>query len=142
MDRQAQISILDTHVWLWLMEGDPGIGAEVIGALEHAASVGLLYVTSLSLWEIAMLERAGRVRFTVPVETWLEEALETPGLNLMQIDAQVAAESVRLPGEFPGDPVDALLVAAVRTHGGTLYTADPVLASYASTGAIRVQPVG
>ncbi|MFW5688526.1 MAG: type II toxin-antitoxin system VapC family toxin [Spirochaetota bacterium] len=142
MDRETRPNILDTHVWLWLMEGDTRLGPTVVDRLEHAATTGALFVTSLSLWEIAALEAAGRVRFSVPVSTWLDEALETPGLNLLQIDARIAAESAALPGTFEGDPVDALLVAAARTLGARLYSADPAIISYSNQGHVDVERVG
>ena len=138
MDASANITILDTHVWLWLMEGDPRLDARRVEELERAASAGSLYVSTLSLWEVAVLEALGRVRFTVPIDTWLEEAIDTPGLNLLEVDSRTAAESARLPGAFSGDPVDCLLVAAARTHGGRLYTADPRIVAYAGSGFVDV----
>ena len=141
MASQRTPNILDTHAWLWLMEGDSRLDERMVADLEEAASEGSLFVSTLSLWEVATLESLGRVRFSVPVETWLQDALATPGLNLLEIDARVAAESARLPGTFAGDPVDRLLVAATRTHGGRLYTADRAILAYASAGyvdAVRV----
>ncbi|MFW5717761.1 MAG: type II toxin-antitoxin system VapC family toxin [bacterium] len=136
MTSQPTLNLLDTHAWLWLMEGDARLDDRRVADLEVAASNGSLFVATLSLWEVAALESIGRVRFAVPVESWLHEALETPGLNLLEIDARVAAESVRLPGTFAGDPVDRLLVAAVRTHAGRLYTADHLILAYASEGYV------
>ena len=126
------------------MEGDSRLDGRTVAELERAASDGSLFVSTLSLWEVATLESLGRVRFAVPVETWLHEALDTPGLNLLPVDAGTAADSVRLPGAFTGDPVDRLLVAAARSHRGRLYTADPVILAYASAGyvdAVRVDSV-
>jgi PIN domain nuclease of toxin-antitoxin system len=123
------------------MEGDPRLEHEVVSALELSASVGALFVSTLSLWEVATLASAGRVRFSVPVETWLEEALQTPGLNVMDVDARVAAESTSLPDDFRGDPVDRILVASARVHGGHLYTADPSIISYAERGFLSVRSV-
>ncbi len=141
MDRHARLNILDTHVWLWLMEGDPRLTDELVESLEQSASVGTLSVMTLSLWEVATLEAAGRIRFLVPVDTWLLEALETPGLNLLEIDASIAAESARLPDDFPGDAVDRLLVSAARTRNACLYTADPAIIDYGKRGWVNVHAV-
>lgn len=142
MARLHRIDILDTHVWLWLMEGDPRLGEVQVDELERAASVGELCVTTLSLWEVAEYEAAGRVRLVVPVETWLREALDTPGLNLIDIDEAIATESSRLPGEFAGDAVDRMLVASARTRGGRIYTADPTILEYAEAGHVEAVRVG
>ncbi len=141
MDQHAHLNILDTHVWLWLMEGDPRLADAVVDELEQSASMGTLSVLTLSLWEVAMFEAAGRIRFLVPVDTWLSEALETPGLNLLEIDATMAAESVRLPEDFDGDAVDRLLVSAARTRNGVLYTADPAIIAYGERGWGHVHAV-
>ena len=142
MDRLHRIDILDTHVWFWLMEGDPRLAETQVDELERAASVGALYVTTLSLWEVAEYEAAGRVRLVVPVATWLREALETPGLNLIDIDETIATEGSRLPGEFTGDAVDRMLVASARTRAGRVFTADPAILEYANAGYVEAVRVG
>lgn len=141
MDRQPQLSILDTTVWVRLMDGDPGLGDETVDAIERAAAMGTLYVATLSLWEVAMLEAYGRIRLTVPVDAWLAEAIETPGLNLLEIDVPIAAESARLPGRFDGDAVDRMLVGAARTRSGCLYTSDPVIIAYGRLGYADIREV-
>jgi len=118
------------------MEGDARFDPAMIGELEDAASTGSLFVSTLSLWEVAALESLGRVRFAVPVDAWFEEALGVPGLNLLDVDSRTAAESARLPGAFAGDPVDRLLVAAARTHGGRIYTADDRILAYGRAGYV------
>ncbi len=123
------------------MDGDPGLGDQTVDAIELSAAMGALYVATLSLWEVAMLATLGRVRLTVPVETWLAEAIETPGLNLLEIDVSIAAESARLPGPFDGDAVDRMLISAVRTRGGCLYTSDPAIIAYGRLGYVDVREV-
>jgi PIN domain nuclease of toxin-antitoxin system len=138
---EDQTFLLDTHIWLWLMAGDDRIPLGMVSNLEHAASFGGLYVSSLSIWEIAALAAADRVRFSIPLERWFEEALATPGLNVAEIDATIASESVRLPGEFDGDTVDRVLVATSRVLSATLVTADTRLIRYATDGITRVAGV-
>ena len=138
MDRVVDNTILDTHVWLWLMEGDSRLSGALVDELEELATIGRLYVSSVSLWEVAHLERNGRIHFTVPVDALLEEALSTPGLNVYAIDGSVAAESARLPGEFAGDPVDRIIVASARVLSGALVTADPAMHAYGRAGHVRI----
>ena len=123
------------------MEGDTRIDSVLVGELEDAASAGELFVSTLSLWEVAALESLGRIRFAVPIDTWFEEALGVPGLNLLEVDSRTAAESARLPGSFDGDPVDRLLVAAARTHGGRIYTADERILAYGRSGYVVAVPL-
>ncbi len=105
---------------------------------EAASISGRLYVCSISIAEVALLASAGRVRLVVPVTAWLQEAIETPGLQIIEIDIGIAAEGAGLPGEFPGDTADRLIVAATRLIGGRLATADPVLKRYGEEGYLSV----
>jgi PIN domain nuclease of toxin-antitoxin system len=138
---EDQTFLLDTHIWLWLMSGDDHIPGRMVSQLEHAASFGGLYVSSLSIWEIAAMAAADRIRFTIPLEQWFDQALGTPGLNVAEIDSAIASESVRLPGRFDGDTVDRVLIATARVLSATLVTADERLGRYAAGGITRVEVV-
>lgn len=121
------------------MEGDPRLAEPgVIEQAERAASAGSLQVSSISLWEVAMLESLERVQLTVPVATWLFDAVQTPGLTVVRVDETLAAESAHLPGSFAGDGCDRLIVATTRLHDGLLMTADPAIIRYGSEGHVRV----
>jgi PIN domain nuclease of toxin-antitoxin system len=134
--------VLDTHMWIWLMEGDPRLGrSDLVTQIERVARVGELYVSAVSVWEVAMLEALGRVRFTMPCFTWLSEALETPGLRMVPLSAPVALDSARLPGEFTGDPADRIIVATARALGALLATADTTLLAYSDAGFVRAAGV-
>lgn len=134
--------ILDTHSWIWLLNGEESLGGSLFVTEAESASVaGSLYVCSISIAEVALLASAGRVRLVVPVTTWLREALETPGLQIIDIDIDIAAEGAGLPGEFPGDAADRLIVAATRLIGGRLATADPGLKRYGEDGHVSIFPL-
>lgn len=131
--------VLDTHAWIWLMEGDARLSAgRLVGAIERTAAAGNLYVSAVSVWEVSMFEAAGRVQFTIPCVTWLSEALATPGLRMVPLSAPVALDSARLPGSFHGDPADRIIVATARALGATLATADERLLEYGDAGFVRV----
>lgn len=141
--REGDLLVLDTHAWLWLMDGDERLDAGGFAdAAEEAASRGLLLVSAISLWEVAMLEAVGRLHLSIPVASWLAEAVSTPGLSIVPVDAELAAESAQLPGRFPGDGCDRLIVATTRLRGGRLLTADPRLVRYGSEGHVRVTEIG
>ena len=134
--------VLDTHSWIWLLNGEESIGGSRFVAEAEAASVaGRLYICSISISEVALLASAGRVRLVVPVTTWLQEALETPGLQVIDIDIGIAAESAGLPGDFPGDTADRMIVAATRLIGGRLATADAALKQYGEAGYVSILPL-
>ena len=127
--------VLDTHVWVWAMEGAEQLrSTSAVFAIEQASEAGLLYLAAVSLFELAELQQAERVQFTIPLDDWVRQALETPGLTVVQPGERVALEAARLPGRFAGDLIDRFIVSTARTLGALLITADSKLIAYAEAG--------
>jgi PIN domain nuclease of toxin-antitoxin system len=117
--------LLDTHAFLWLVNGDDRIKKMTeFNALIRASEVSGLRISAISIWEIAMLEAKGRIRFSLDVSDWVEQALLLPGLILVPLLLHVAVTSTRLPGKFHGDPADRIIVATARYLQCPLVTAD------------------
>jgi PIN domain nuclease of toxin-antitoxin system len=131
--------LLDTHVWVWLMNGDDNkLGAKVIEAIEAAADKGRVYISAISLWEVAMLESKGRIRFLKDCLEWVRQALAAPGVHLLPLSPEAAVASCRLPGSFHGDPVDRILVASARSADMHLVTYDERIIAYATDRFVSV----
>jgi len=129
--------VLDTHVWVWLLEGVTDLKASARRRIEAAAHDGGLLVSAISVWEVAMLEAKGRLTFDQDCSAWVKEALLAPGIMLAPIEPEIAVASTRLPADFHGDPADRIIVATARAHGYTLVTADSAILAYAKTGNLR-----
>ncbi len=134
MDRPV---LLDTHVWVWLMEGRAGVNPEAVHLMEQAGEESFLRVSVISAWEVGMLEARGRLRFDIPCEEWVEHAFGLPGLSLMPLTPSICVRSSRLPGDFHGDPADRLIVATARELGAVLLTRDELILQYAALGHLR-----
>lgn len=131
--------LLDTHVWVWVLEGVEGeLAPACVKAVERAADGGGLRVSAISVWEVATLEAGGRLRFTVDIEEWVRRALGAPGLRLVGLEPEIAVESTRLPGRLHGDPADRILVATARRIGATLATRDRRLLDYGGAGHLSI----
>jgi PIN domain nuclease of toxin-antitoxin system len=123
--------LLDTHCWIWMALGETTrFRPAAVRRIEQAARAGSLLVSVISVWETAMLESKGRIRFQKPCLDWVREALDTPGLTLAPITPEIAVDSSRLPGDFHGDPADRILVATARSLGVPLLTRDSKLVEY------------
>ncbi len=134
MDRPV---LLDTHVWVWLMEGRVGVSPEAVQLMEQAGEESFLRVSAISAWEVGMLEARGRLRFDIPCEEWVEHAVGLPGISLMPLTPSICVRSSRLPGVFHGDPADRLIVATARELGALLLTRDEPILQYAALGHLR-----
>lgn len=133
--------LLDTHVWIWLMEGEPALKrTATLAAIEQAALDARLLVSAISVWEVAMLEAKGRIALSLDVLQWVENALAAPGIRLQPLLPAIAVQSSRLPGEFHGDPADRLLVATARHLNAVLVTRDEKILAYSAAGFVKTLP--
>ena len=113
-DSHAPI-VLDTHVWMWLTNGDPKLGAKArIWIDETGDSGGELLVSAISVWEIAMLEAAGKIKLDGSVDKWITRALQLSGVDISPLIPAIAIDSCNLPGNFHGDPADRIILATAR----------------------------
>ena len=121
--------VLDTHVWVWWVSGADRLTAaqrEAIGTAE----LGGIGVSAISCWEVAKLVERGRLELDRPVLAWLRAALASPGVQVLALTPEVAAESAALPGTFHRDPADQIIVATARIHGCRLATSDGKILAY------------
>jgi len=87
-------------------------------------------VSAISCWEIAKLVERGRLKLPMPTDQWLHAALAYPGVKLLELSPDIAADACFLPGEFHSDPADQIIVATARNHGSELVTMDRRILSY------------
>ena len=130
--------LLDTHVLLWLLRGDPRLSPPVRQRIDEAARQRQLWVSAITPWEIGMLVAKGRLVLDRDVAEWIDAALALPGLQLAPLDPGVAVASTRLPQLFHGDPADRIVVATARHLAAALVTADTVLLAYGGQGHLAV----
>jgi PIN domain nuclease of toxin-antitoxin system len=129
--------VIDTHVWLWFVLGDQKLCKKSRNLIEESTTKAMLNLSCISLWEVAMLESKGRIVFSKECNMWLHEASAMPGLNIVQITADIAFDSSRLPLEFHGDPADRIIVATARSIDATLLTKDHKILEYGKTRHLK-----
>jgi PIN domain nuclease of toxin-antitoxin system/antitoxin (DNA-binding transcriptional repressor) of toxin-antitoxin stability system len=122
--------VLDTHVLLWLMEENPRLRRSARSLIEDASEV---YVSSASLWEIAIKWRLRKIE--EDPQTVLDQ-LDAAGLKELQVTNRHAVATGKLP-LLHNDPFDRLLVAQAITEPMRLLTSDDRLLAYSEL-VIRV----
>ena len=125
--------ILDTHVWIWAVEGaGERLAPRALAAIERAAGNATLAVSAISVWELAMLVKRGRLQLATAVSSWIEASIRPPGVRIIPVGTAVVLDSVQLPDfDQHKDPADRLIVATARRHG-TLMTCDQTLLDWAA----------
>ncbi|NJL39148.1 MAG: type II toxin-antitoxin system VapC family toxin [Leptolyngbyaceae cyanobacterium RM2_2_4] len=128
--------VLDTHVWVWWVNGDTQLTQEYQEYVQRQESQGL-GISVISCWEIAKLVERNRLMLSIPVDQWLDQALAYPGMCLLDLTPKICVESTQLPGEFHRDPADQIIVATARVYDCPLVTMDSKILSYTH---VQTQP--
>lgn len=132
--------LLDTHIWVWHLEGDVSRTAPRATALiERSGGASRLLVSDISYWEVAVKAAKGKLTLAIDVVVWLQRAEGAPGMHFLPLDRATLLQSTRLPGAVHNDPADRMLIAAAQINGLPLVTADRSIIDYAA--AHRGTPV-
>lgn len=113
--------VLDTHIWIWHAANSARLRKAMRNKLNKADALG---VPAIACWEVAMLERKGRLALAPPARSWLDQALALPRTVLLPLYPEIAWLSMNLPGSFHGDPADRMIVATALHLGLPLATVD------------------
>jgi PIN domain nuclease of toxin-antitoxin system len=124
------VTVLDTHAWVWLVSEPKRLSPTARRHIEGEMRAGPLLVSSMSVWEVAMLSERGRLALTIGVGDWVAHCEGLPFLSFVPVSNRIALESVPLPGFPSADPADRIIVATALGLGATLVTADRRIHTY------------
>lgn len=129
--------LLDTHTWIWLNNGSNELSSKIIQKIDSAADNGNVFISAISVWEIATLASKKRLILRTSLKEWVDEALSQIGVELVPLTPDISIESAALPNGFHGDPADRLIVATARIKRMVILTRDSKILSYAKEGFIE-----
>jgi len=118
------VILLDTHAILWLVLKPDRLSKAATRAVVRAERGDGIAISSITLWEIALLVDVGRVKIHGSTESFLESLCRRPGVHILEITPEIAALAFRFPPDFTPDPADRLIGATARVHGLRLVTRD------------------
>ena len=129
-------TLLDTHAWVWWVSEDRRLSKPAARVIEKSQSEESLWLSLISVWEIAKKVEKGQLVLDRPVDEWLDLATARPGLHLAEMTRPILVESCQLPQPFPGDPADQIIVATARHHGAVLVSKDRHIRRYAQVRSV------
>jgi PIN domain nuclease of toxin-antitoxin system len=136
---RGEALLLDTHVWLWVLEGTQGkLSRRCLRSIDAAARAGRVWVSAISVWEVAMLDSMGRIALSMDCPAWVDAALRKPGINLIDLLPTIAVASTRLPGAVHGDPADRILISSARHLAAAIVSVDREIIRYGKSGHVNV----
>lgn len=128
--------LLDTHVWLWYLEGDASkVSTDTISLLDRVGRGRGLHVSDISYWEVAVKASKGKLTLSMDVTIWLKRAELAPGMRFLPLDRDTLLLSTRLQGAIHNDPADRMLIATAKIQNIPLVTADDLILEYARNNA-------
>jgi PIN domain nuclease of toxin-antitoxin system len=130
--------LLDTHIVLWLDSGSDRLRTPTRAAIDRRWQAGeTLYVSAVSVWEIALLVETGRIMLDLPVEPWFARFLGRPGIAAVALDHRAAAMAYRLAELEHRDPADRMLIATAIGLRCPLVTYDERIVRFADGHGAR-----
>lgn len=111
--------LLDTNVLIRWGAGD-GLGSAADQVVETSPR---LMVSDVSMWELAIKARVGKLDLDLPVDIWFDRALSQPAVSSLPIERRCIGRVATLPLHHR-DPFDRLLIAQAQVEGLTVITSD------------------
>jgi PIN domain nuclease of toxin-antitoxin system len=119
--------LLDTHAFLWWVEGTPAVGRHARSAISNPDNDVLFSIASC--WELAIKLSLGKLRLAQSLERFIPEQLRLNGFSLFDVQLTHVVRVADLPFRHQ-DPFDRLLVAQALEDDLTIVSADRVFRQY------------
>jgi PIN domain nuclease of toxin-antitoxin system len=119
--------LLDSHVFLWLMESPGKVSPAALSACEDAENS--LFLSVVSIWEMQIKLGNGKLTLKKQLQDIVEDQQRSNRLEMLAVRMPHLWALPGLP-VLHGDPFDRMLVAQAGVEDMFLVTADRTLANY------------
>ena len=119
--------LLDTHIFLWFINDDPNLSTKAANMIEVADEV---YISSISIWEIAIKKKIGKLNIKVSMQK-IADMIQENDFQALPLTVAHTLYTLKL-NDFQQDPFDRILIAQAMAEPLTLLTADKQLCPYSS----------
>lgn len=116
--------VTDTHPLIWYFTGKhSSLSPKVLSAFQKAEDAEIvIYIPAVVFWEIALLEKRGRIVLKDGFEKWSRKVLSKSGFAIAHLETEIIAKSVGY--NFNNDPLDNAIVATAVEFEIPLITKD------------------
>ena len=127
--------LLDTHAVLWWTRDNSELSTKAKKIVAQEREKNELVVSSISIWEIVLLEKKKRLSFSRGVESWIERLAAMKEISIQPIDFSIARLAAALPYPY-GDPADRFILATAQSLAIPLITKDKHMHTYSQVETI------
>ena len=122
--------LLDTHVFLWYISGDPNLPASTRDAIRDRGNEA--YLSVISVWEAIVKHSLGKLPLPESAGRYLPRQRERHEISNLPLDEPSVVRLGSLPS-LHRDPFDRMLVCQALQHELVVATADDTVRAYPVT---------
>jgi PIN domain nuclease of toxin-antitoxin system len=111
--------LIDTHTFLWFMDGNNLLSSK---ARKYIEETPLVYLSIISIWEIAIKQNIGKLDLSFTIEQYVDNWKNTDG-KILNINENQVFEYQKLELHHR-DPFDRMLIAQAITENMPIISAD------------------
>ena len=100
--------LLDTHAFLWWLDGDPKLTRRATAAI--SAETTEVHVSAATAWEITTKARIGKLPGAAAIAADIPSVILTEGFEPLAVTVEHGQRAGGLPGPLQ-DPFDRMLIA-------------------------------
>jgi PIN domain nuclease of toxin-antitoxin system len=119
--------LLDTHAFLWFIEGSPNLSGVAKGAIENRENQRFLSIASL--WEIAIKVSVGKLALDMTLTELVEREVYGNAIEIMTIRSEHLDQLAKLPFHHK-DPFDRLMISQSLVESLPVVTRDSAFELY------------
>jgi PIN domain nuclease of toxin-antitoxin system len=112
--------LLDTHTFLWFIEGSSNLSKKARSAIENSQNKN--YISIASIWEMAIKLSIGRLKLDVDIEDLKQEILKN-NFEILPLDFEHIIKLTSLD-VIHKDPFDRILISQAIFEGLIIISKD------------------
>jgi PIN domain nuclease of toxin-antitoxin system len=122
--------LLDTHAFLWWVEGTPALGRRARAAVANPDNE--VFLSMASCWELAIKLSLGKLRLTQRLDRFIPEQVTVNSFSLLPIELRHVVGVADLAFHHR-DPFDRLLAAQALQDQLAIVSSDRIFRKYGVT---------
>ena len=130
--------VVDTHALVWWVSGSRKLSAGAGKTLARAVRSGPVHVSAISIFEICLLVRRGRLELTTGLSQWLGALRVLPEVVIEPLTGDIAELAASYGQNMSADPADRMIVATAAQLQAKPISADAAISEGADDAGVEV----
>ncbi len=122
--------LLDTHTLIWFFQGNENFSEQMRLLIEDENNQKLISI--VSVWEMSIKQSIGKLKFSLPIKTFIEQKLALNDFNLLNINLDHIDVITTLPLQHR-DPFDRILIVQAMVEKIPIISVDIIFDAYSIT---------